>query len=293
MSELSRKLITELSAPGPQRHLIAVSDIAGLDDSMRHAVNDLFGGRCYPLLQNEKWAALRPYSPLLLAARSTTLADCGNLMEAFHGRLLNALQGWIISTQPADALATHLSDATLARGPDGCTYLLRYYDPLVLPILHQRADPGWWNSFVAPIVSWWVPGANVERRLWSRVPGNGDRAGNTFPLEMLTMDADLWQALAEDPFPHRLLREAQTHEPSLFDTDCRYVRLARVRTHLKAAEMLGLSSSEDLHDYVFMALSRPAQQLRDDSQWQLALQMAASGNGRLGAAYLALVSQKT
>ncbi len=293
MSALIRKLTTELSVPGPQRHLIAVSDMASLDDPMRQAVSDQFSDRCYPLLRHERWNALRPYSPLLVAARSTDLADCGSLIEAFQGRLHNALQGWIISALPPDTLATHLSRATLARGPDGCTYLLRYYDPLVLPVLHQKADPAWWRGFIAPVVSWWIPGADLERRLWGRVPGRGVQVGTTEQLPMLDIDANLWQALAEDPFPHRLLREAEAYEPTLFDTDCRYVRLARVRNHLAIAKALGLSSSENLHDNVFMALGRPAQQLQSDTRWQRAVQTALSGTERLGDLYVALLRRQT
>lgn len=293
MSALMRRLTTELTTPGPQRHLIAVSDMAGLDEPMRRAVSDQFRDCSYPLLQHERWNALRPYSPLLVAARSTDLTDCGSLIEAFQGRLHNALQGWIISTQPADVLATHFGRATLAQGPDGCSYLLRYYDPLVLPVLHQLADRAWWRAFIAPVVSWWLPGADLERRLWGRVPGGGVRVGTTEQLPMLSIDGNLWQALAEDPFPHRLLREAEAYQPSLFDTDCRYVRLTRVRNHLATAKALGLSSSENLHDYVFMALSRSAQQLQSDPRWQRAVQTAISGTERLGDLYLALLRRQT
>lgn len=291
MTTLLRKLITDLVVPGAPRHLIAVSDIAGLDETLRSAVSEQFSGRSHPLLRQEQWLALRPYSPLLLAARSAEIADCGSLVEEFQGRLHNALHGWIISTLPPAELASHLSHATLAQGPDGGTYLLRHYDPFVLPVLHQTADPAWWKAFIAPVVSWWIPRADSERRLWGRLPGNGVHARKPPPPPTLIMDAHLWNALSADPFPHRLLREAEEHEPSLFDTDCRNVRLARVMAHLDAARSLGLSSSESLHDYVFMALSRPAQQLHNDRHWQHAVQAAASGNGRLGNLYLALLSR--
>lgn len=291
MSTLENELVVELAIPGPVRHLIAVSDLAARDDAQREEIHGRFRGQTYPLLQDARWVALQPYSPVLIATSSENFEGHRSLLEGFRGRFRDTLDGWIISLVPATELAVHLSHAIQAKGPDGDSYLLRYYDPVVLPVLYKHADPVWWRAFTAPIVSWWIPRADTKLQRWGRVPGAG--IGKVPPPAPLTMSDTLWQALAGDPFPHRLLQATEAHEPPLFDTDCRGIRLARVQEQLDAARARGLSSHDDLCDYVFMALSQGVQRLDADRHWQSALQWAASGKGRLGDTYLALCRRQT
>lgn len=290
MRALEDSLLNELRTRGPVRYLVAVSDMAELKDDEREVVRARFANRTYPLLHDPALEALHPYSPLLLTAQSADENGYHHLVGTFSGDMRNALHGWIVSVVPPDRLALHLAHASVAHGPDGAAYLLRYFDPFVLPVLYQHADSLWWQEFIAPIVSWWVPRADTQIQRWGRIPGHG--AVQASPPPPLVIDEPLWQALTGDPLSHRLLQAAEAHTPALFDTTCRGMRLARVEAHLAKARGLGLSSHEDLHDYVFMVLSRGAQHLAVDRAWQQAVHRAASGTGRLGDLYLALVQRQ-
>ena len=283
MSTLEDELLNQLGALGPKAHLVAVCDIAELDDGLRNAVHERFAGHTFPLLREPAWHALHPYSPLLLGAASADCAGHTKLAGAFTGRLRGALHGWIVSTIAPDRLAEHLGQAFVARGPDGAGYLLRYYDPWVLPVLSQEAPRQWWRTFITPIASWWVPKADTKVQRWGRIPGFG--ATHADPLPPLMIDQALWQELMGDSLPHRLLQSMETHLPDVLDDPCRGVRLARIEVLLKGAREAGLSTHDDLHDYVFLSLTQGATRLAADRNWLWAMRAAAARKGRLGDLY--------
>ncbi|MFK1566996.1 DUF4123 domain-containing protein [Pseudomonas aeruginosa] len=286
MKPFEQTLMNEVNAAHAPRHLLALCDQAMLDDGQREAVNARFERRTHALLQDPHWHALFPYSPLLLAAAEASEAGHRDLLESFAGEQDYLPHGWIVSAVPGDQLAAHLAQATVARGPHGDAFLLRYFDPVVLPVLYQHADPHWWEAFMAPIASWWVPRADTQVQRWGRISGRA--LAQAAALPDLLIDDTLWQALISDPLPHQLLQAIQEHAPSLFDTPCPGVRLARIEALLAAAREAGLTQHDDLHDYVFLALAQKASVLASDRNWQHALRGAAAGTGRLGDLYLAL-----
>lgn len=290
MRILDDQLLEEVHAIGPTARLLAVSDMAELDDELRSAVHERFAGNIYPLLRDPAWHALRPYSPLLLATDAADRQRHYKFAGALSTRLRNALHGWIVSTVPPERLVEHLAHATIAHGPDGATYLLRYYDPWVLPVLYQRAPPNWWREFIAPISSWWVPRADMRVQRWGRIPGLA--AAHANPPSPLMIDEALWQALMGDPLPHRLLQAVEARTPELLDNPCRGVRLARIEALLASARKAGLSEHDDLHDYVFIALAQSQDRLKADHCWQHAIRVAVAGKGRLGDLYLAYRCQQ-
>ncbi|HBO4315520.1 TPA: DUF4123 domain-containing protein [Pseudomonas aeruginosa] len=285
MRTLEDELLEQLRTLGPTAHLLALSDMAELDDELRSAVQERFAGNTHPLLQDSAWQALRPYSPLLLAADSADSQGHRRLAGAFNGKLRNALHGWIISTVPPTQLTQHLARAMIAHGLDGATYLLRCYDPWVLPVLYRQAPSNWWREFIAPIASWWVPRADTQIQRWGRIPGLA--AAHANPPPPLVIDEPLWQALIGDPLPHRLLQAVEAQAPDLLDNPCRGIRLARIEALLEKAREAGLSAHDDLHDYVFLALARGTADLEADHRWQQAVRVAASGTSRLGDLYVA------
>ncbi len=289
MRTLEDELLEQLRTLGPTAHLLALSDMAELDDELRSAVQERFAGNTHPLLQDSAWHALHPYSPVLLAAESADSRGHNSLAGAFNGQLRNALHGWIVSTVSPERLAAHLAQAIVAHGPDGAAYLLRYYDPRVLPVLYRQAPPIWWRELMAPISSWWVPKADTQVQRWGRIPGLA--AAHANPPSPLVIDEPLWQALIGDPLPHRLLQAVETQAPDLLDEPCRGVRLARIEVLLAKALEAGLSEHDDLHDYVFLALARGTVDLEGDHRWQRAVRAAASGTSRLGDLYLAYQHQ--
>lgn len=270
------------------RYLLAICDQAILDDEQRDCVKMRFGQQAHPLLQDPRWQALHPYSPLLIAAREPTEVGHRALLESFPGDQ-NHLSGWIVSAVPGDQLARHLAQATAACRPQGDAFLLRFFDPYVLPALYQHADSNWWDALVALIVSWWVPKADTEMQRWGRIAGHA--MTQAAAPSALLIDDTLWQALVADPLPHQLLKALEQYSSSLFDTHCPGIRLARIEALIAEARNAGLSAHGDLHDYVFITLAQKASGLEDSHTWQQAIHGAASGKGHLGDLYLALRNQ--
>lgn len=285
MSALEDNLLSELESLGPTAHLVAVCDMAELSDALRSSVRERYTGRSIPLLRNPAWQALFPYSPLLLTAESADEGGHYRLACGFSRDLRNALHGWIVSNVAPELLAEHLARAAVAYGPDGSAHLLRYYDPLILPVLYRRAPPLWWRDFVAPVASWWVPKGDTQFQRWGRVPGLG--AAQVNPLSPLMIDQSLWQALTGDSLPHRLLQTVEAHAPDLLESTCKGVRLACIESLVESARKAGLDQHDDLHDYVFLALASGGEKtLGSDRSWSMALGAAVAGEGRLGDLYL-------
>ncbi|MDF0729248.1 DUF4123 domain-containing protein [Pseudomonas entomophila] len=289
MKNLEQSLMNELNAGRAPRYLLAVCDQAALDESQRERIKRRFKQRTYSLLQDPLWEALFPYSALLVAAHEATTAGHRALLEAFGADQDYLPIGWIVSAVPGEQLATHLAQATVAHRPKGEDFLLRYFDPFVLPTLYQHANRVWREAFMAPIASWWVPRADAKTERWGRIAGKA--MSNAPAPSTLLIDDLLWHALIADPLPHRMLQAIQKHSPSLFDTRCPGVRLARIEALLSTARNAGLTQHDDLHDYVFIALARKPSALEADRNWQHAMRGAMSGAGRLGELYLALQEQ--
>ncbi len=290
MSVLEDDIYIQLQSLGPTAHLVAVCDMAELDDTLRSNVRERFAGKSLPLLRDPRWHALLPYSPLLVTAESADNQGHHRLMGGFSHDLRNALHGWIISRVAPEQLAEHLARALVAYGPDGAAYLLRHYDPSVLSVLYRRAPPDWWRDFISPIASWWVPKGDTKVQRWGRIAGQVSAQAS--PLSPLLIDQELWQALAGDPLPHRLLQAVDTHTPELLDNECKAVRLARIESLLDNARQAGLSTHEDLHDYVFLSLASATAGLHADRCWSMALGAAVAGKGRLGDLYLSYRRQQ-
>jgi hypothetical protein len=193
------------------------------------------------------------------------------------------VHGWIVSTIAPEHLAEHLSRAFVARGPDGSAYLLRYYDPWVLPVLYYQAPQHWWKELITPIAAWWVPKADTKIQRWGRISGLSASQAN--PLPPLLIDQALWQALIGDPLPRRLLQSVETLLPGLLDAPCRGVRLACIEQLVDGARKAGLSTHDDLHDYVFLSLTQGTTRLASDRRWLWAMHAATAGEGRLGDLY--------
>lgn len=285
MSALEDNLLSELHSLGPTAHLVAVCDMAELSDALRSTVRERYAGRSLPLLRNPAWHALLPYSPLLLTAESADQRGHYRLACGFNGDLRNALHGWIVSSVTPERLAEHLARAAVAYGPDGSAHLLRYYDPLILPVLYRRAPPLWWREFVMPVASWWVPRGDTKVQRWGRIPGLGASLAN--PLSPLMIEQPLWQALTGDQLPHRLLQTVEADAPDLLDSTCRGVNLACIESLVDSARKAGLTQHNDLHDYVFLALASGGEKaIGADRSWSMALEAAVAGKGRLGDLYL-------
>ncbi|MCL2876778.1 MAG: hypothetical protein FWF12_10965, partial [Betaproteobacteria bacterium] len=160
---------------------------------------------------------------------------------------------------------------------DKSRYLMRYYDPLITPVLHRLADKQWKTWFFGPVIAWWYPVASPTEETWSRIEGYGEAVPHD-PVQLILTE-ELWDALSSDPFPFRLLNLMEQKFPSRFSSDCYGVRLAKVEDVLASGRKYGLKTSDDLTIYALALLEEPGR--ANDPRWQAAVRMAAMSDESL------------
>jgi hypothetical protein len=255
-------------------HPYALIDMGRLSDDLRKDVaKKLEGFQYIPLLNDPRYEQLKWHGALLVYSSKSDdalLDEWGNC----NGDIISA---WIVSKLHEQVLTGHLRNATFAFDEDEARYLLRYYDPLITPVLHRLADETWVQWFFSPIVAWWYPVATPTEETWSRIAGG--RRSNISRAVPLVLTEELWDALQSDPFPHRLLNFVEHKFPSFFDDDCYGVRLAKIEGLLEMGKNKGLKSPNDLNAYVLALLEDPKR--AEEPRWQIALQNAVLGKAPL------------
>ena len=186
----------------------------------------------------------------------------------------DVISAWLVSRFSPRELTEHLRKAIFVNDMvDGTPYLLRYYDPLITPVLHRVADKAWVEWLFAPILSWWYPVATPREERWSCIAGGGEK----LPEEAvpLPLTEELLEALNNDPFPYRLLNKAEQKCPSAFESDCYGVRLAKIEELLASGKEQKLKKEKSLELYVLTLLENP--DIVKDVRWQAAVKKAAAG----------------
>lgn len=281
-SELIRALSQEIyeGDRSQPRYLTALVDMALVPEAQRQGIAGHAACDVHPLLLDAELDAVKPLGPMLIGESGSGARQYEAVLSRVGARCAPFVLAWISSVLPTPALAQHLNGATYAYGESNERYLLRYYDPLVTPLLFAHADREWVSWFFGPVMSWWFLDATQDSSLWRRIRGAG-RSGGVKPAQPLRLNAALWQALESDPLPHRLLRALEEQSPHAFESTCSGVRLAQVEAQLNAARQSGLTRHEDLTTYVMVGMTRPWSQRLVDSRWQDALDRAVAGTERL------------
>ena len=228
--------------------------------------------------EDSRYVRLKEHGPMLVAHPEGNAA----LLGAFGHCNSNIVSGWILSKLEAQPLAAHLRHAMRARGPDKKGLLMRWYDPLIAPVLLRLGDPAWLQWLLGPITGWWYPVDTPRQETWSRVAG-GNEAATPVPVPPLAVSAELWEALVSDPLPYQILNIVGESLPEAFESDCYGVRLTKIEDMLSMARQQGLQEQEDLTVYVLSLLEVPARSTED--RWQTAIRQAATGQAPLTAYY--------
>ena len=228
-----------------------------------------------PLLNVPGYEVLTPHGPVLvshtLGASSPTLT-LGNMAHMLASKP-DAISAWLVSTVEPAPLARHFAQASVAVDASGKRYLLRWSDPLILPVVHKMADRAWVQWLFGPLASWWYPTATKEGEAWRRLEG-GRQDAPAAPVQ-LVMTEELLEAMASDPFPYQLVSYLEQRDATVFESHCYGVRVAQAEEIIAAGRSKGLSSQADLTTYVMALLKEPG--LSREPDWQLAMANAASG----------------
>ena len=286
--ELGRKLLYELLLNGNastqtthlRGQLCALVDMAMISDGQGQELRERFSGRLHPLITEPGLEALTPLSATLIEAPASDWEGQHRLVEQLSSYNSDIISVWITSTLSTPDLAAHLRQATftyeeVTLPPDWSNYaqerkgeqryLLRYYDPLITPVLYGDAPDNWQQWFFAPILSWWFAQANSKGEQWYQIAGRAKTQIPPAPRLMLT--DELMQALAKDPIPYRILNALEEDGQTRFSHDCRGVRLARVKEMLATAYQQGFSNYEHLRDFVQLGHQTPVNRIITHPNW--------------------------
>jgi len=252
-------------------HLHALIDMGRIQGDLRVEVEkrlEVFSST--PLLDDPRYEQLKQHGALLVSGLKHDDVALLDEWGACNGEIISA---WIVSEMRIFALIEHLRQAVFAYDMNNVRYLLRFYDPLITPVLHRLADKKWVDWFFSPMRAWWYPVATPTEETWSRIAGGGKlMLGKT---ESLVLTEELWDALKSDPFPYRLLNFAEQKYPSFFESDCYGVRLAKVESLLETGKKQGLNTQNDLTAYVLALLEDPMR--AEEPRWLEAVQRAVAG----------------
>jgi hypothetical protein len=256
------------------RHLAAVIDMGRLSDTARPEVLRRIerGLDSHPLLADPEFAELSPRGAFLVSCRANDSFQHFRLLQEFCAAGPDIVSAWIASVLPPAQMAEHLSRSAFAQDAKQ-RYLLRYYDPLIMPVLHRLAPPEWTRWFFGPMIAWWYAVDTPEGESWARLEG-GAQAPPTEPVPLLLTE-ELWEALANDPLPYQLLHTLEESAPEVFAGECYGVRLTRIENVLEEAKRQGLTKQSDQIIYAMACLRHPER--LDDPGWQNAVQNAAAG----------------
>jgi len=260
------------------RRIYAIIDMGRIHGDLRQSiVNKLESFECeYISLLDEPYQRFQAFGPLLVY----TTANDPTLLNVFGACNGDVVSAWVISSVFADPLALHLKQVIHAVDADNAQYLLRYYDPVIIPILRRLADKEWWRKFFSPFTAWWYPVATPTQETWRRIAGDK----NPMPLRKkmpLPLTDELWAALETDPLPYQVLNAVEQEFPARFTSDCYGVRVAQVERLLDAGKACGLKTHDDLFSYARALLEDPARAGKPD--WQAALRRAAASEAPLSA----------
>ena len=239
-------------------------------EAREKAVEKLEGFKYEPLIKDTRYPALTWHGPQLVHGGK---GGDEALLDAWGESDGEIVSAWIVSKARPQPLARHLRKNVFVKDVSGQEFLLRYYDPKTLPILHRVADQKWVEWFLFPIKAWWYPVATPTEENWSRIQGSG-RIGAPEPDVSLVIGEELWDALVSDPLAYEVLNVAEKKFPAAFESKCYGVRLAQIENLLESAKANGLEARADQLAYAIALLGDPAR--ADEPRWQAAIQSAAA-----------------
>lgn len=297
--KLMRELMPQNGSAGsvqqPLGELCALVDLARVDDAVRTGLLERFNGRIYPLLKDPGFEKWQDYGAVLVAPKEHDLEQQSHLFHELADYNSDVVSAWVASTLTTAELAQHLRGATFAyeevvrqeidwdnygvEQKEEARYLLRYYDPLITPVLYGDAPEDWQQWFFAPVLSWWFAQPNAKGEQWYQIIGARRARAGAAPKLMLT--EALKQALEHDPLPYAILDFLEKQGTARFNHDCRGVRLAQVQQRIAEARKQGFTSKGHLGEYVWLSFHYAMPQLLGHSRWAAVKREALQKQRRL------------
>lgn len=291
VQDMQRSLLRDvLSATGePTGYLCALVDRAAITAAQRNERTQKFADHSYPLIVEPGYEQAVALSAMLIAPTDDSRQAQYDFIDQLQTYNSDVISVWITSVLPVEELARHLRQATFARNEQGKAYWLRYYDPVITPILYGEAPDEWQRWFFGPVISWWFAQPTSQKEQWHQMAGFRTRPAapvqyvpedTSTHAPQLILTQTLWDKLQSDPIPYQLLQALETEGSARFDSECRGMRLAQVKELLGEAQQIGFADT-DQHDYVWLALHHYMPQIRRHDNWKFVRTEVLAGKGRL------------
>jgi len=291
VQSMQHKLLRDvLSATGEKTgYLCALVDRAAITDEQRDELNIKFASHSYPLIVEPGYEKATPLSAMLIAPADDSRQAQYDFIEQLQTYNSDVVSVWITSVLPTAQLADHLRQTTFAHDEQGKAYWLRYYDPLITPVLYGYAPDDWQQWFFGPVISWWLARPTARNEQWHQMVGfktmpatpvQYDPEDTSTHVPRLILTQALWDKLQNDPRPYQLLQALEAEGSARFDSDCHGVRLAQVKELLSEAQQIGFTDT-DQNDYVWLALHHTMPQICRHDNWKFVRSEVLAGKGRL------------
>ncbi|MCU1720353.1 DUF4123 domain-containing protein [Pseudomonas sp. 5P_5.1_Bac1] len=268
MSPFAEELMGQLHK-APNLRLTAIVEMARVPLPARQRLIERFAQTAYPILYQQCFANLRDIGPWLFSSGEHLSLDS---QYDFHCTLVEIAGdvpcAWLVSALEPSRLANHLGQAATARGPDGASFLLRFYSEQAFPMLQARHDLPGIAELLAPIHSWWALEPHDERNAWRHYEGHN--RPDHYGIPPIRLDQACWDALTGSPLRFQLCDLLQQERTPGKTENGHAIRLARVQQLLAEARQCGLHRPADQKDYVIF-LTRHGSDLRTNAAWQAAL----------------------
>lgn len=205
---IAEQLIAAAEAPGAG--LYATLDLAVLDDPKPWLQRLKRHGEACNLFVSQPEASAQTLAVWLLPLKSNNglHVDAGLLTTIIDQALHADCVTWLVSDLSSDDLAQRLACRLTARLAEGAA-LFRYYDPRLLPVIHNMSEDAQRASFFALGQTWWYLDAHGRAQ---RLPLSPAPRIDAF-APPIAINAEQQQALQTVSQRHQLARFMQKRRP--------------------------------------------------------------------------------
>ncbi|KAB8064607.1 DUF4123 domain-containing protein [Janthinobacterium violaceinigrum] len=157
----------------------------------------------------------------------------------------------IVTDQPLPPLLARLTWLTDVVHDDGTEWIMRYYDPLVLPHWLDVLEPAQRKAALADITGWLYLDARGRPQT---VPGDRHMAPAPVKSEPMSLTEHQYVELMNRTLPYMVMKQIENDDAQALDVlppDQRYDFFFQ---QLGQAQAYGLSSATDLKSYCMLAL---------------------------------------
>lgn len=186
--------------------------------------------------------------PILLIHKR--LAECRTLKWLSEALNQYSFASLMSSSQPLIALTSHLTWLTDVQHDDGTEWVMRYYDPRILPHWLEVLTPEQ-KSLALHAIHRWI--YLDVRGQWQIIEGE-DKAIPATPEHPMRLSAQQHEQLMQKCLPYMLMGMLNDDDPSLLESIAKYQRYDYLNEQSLKARSHHLDSMMDIKTYCMLAL---------------------------------------